>query len=66
MNSIIGPEATEKNPFKLEEDTVSPKATEIMPEEAILLEKEQIKEVKDEANQDVKEEIKQLVVNNKK
>lgn len=37
-----------------------------MPEEAILLEKEQIKEVKDEANQDVKEEIKQLVVNNKK
>lgn len=59
MNSIIGPEATEKNPFKLEEDTVSPKATDIIPEEALLHEKEQIKEVKDEANKDVKEEIKE-------
>ena len=66
MNSIIGPEATEKNPFKLEEDTVSPKATDIIPEEALLLEKAQIKEVKGDANQEVKEEIKELGIDNKK
>jgi hypothetical protein len=66
LNSIIGPEATEKNPFKLEEDTVSPKATDIIPEEALLLEKAQIKEVKGVANQEVKEEIKELGIDNKK